>query len=244
MHLFACPGAGVLRAERRRRLAAERWQPDARLLRSAFHIPVLRAAAVFLFLWNFNPFSASILQIHMVREIGFSQQFFGNLKTITALGAMTGALTYGLLRRHVSFRLLLHGAIVLGIISTAAYWGLQREFSAQIVSVAVGYTTAVATLIQLDLAAQVCPVEIAGTVFAVLMSLANLSTSMSEWIGGHWYDRLSESLGSGHAAFRWLVGIGSLTTAACWLVMPWLLRGLAATAPASTEPTTPRDAGD
>jgi hypothetical protein len=33
-------------------------------------------------------------------------------------------------------------------------------------------------------------------------------------------------LKSHHTAFNCLVGIGSLTTAGCWLVMPWLLRGL------------------
>jgi MFS family permease len=224
--------------EQRRRSSDERGRLNLRPLGRALRIRVLWAAAVFLFLWNFNPFSASILQIHLIRHIGFSNQFFGNLKTITAVGAIVGALSYGLMRRYISFRLLLHGAIVLGIVSTAAYWGLEREFSAQVVSAGVGFTTAVATLIQLDLAAQVCPVEIAGTVFAVLMSLSNFSTSLSEWAGGIWYDRLSESLGSPHAAFQWLVGIGSLTTAACWLVMPWLLRGLAATPTAAIEPPT------
>lgn len=213
--------------EQRRRLAADRVQVDWRLLASAWRIPVLRAAAVFLFLWNFNPFSASVLHYHLTKQVGFSQQFFGNLTTVTSLASMTGALSYGVLRRFFSFRVLLHASILLGIASTAAYWGLAGEFSARIVSAAVGFTTAVATLIQLDLAAQVCPIEIAGTVFAILMSLANLGTSLSAGVGGYAYTVLRKSL-DGHSAFAWLVGIGSLTTAACWLVMPWLLRGLAA----------------
>ena len=222
-------GLACLAPERRSDVESWRSRPQPGALLDAVRIPVLWAAALFLFLWNFNPFSASILQIHMTGHIGFSQQFFGNLKTITALGLMAGALSYGLLRRYIAFRVLLHSAIVLGIVSTAAYWGLQSELSAKVVSASVGYTTAVATLIQLDLAAQVCPVAVAGTVFAMLMSLSNLSTLLSELLGGHLYDWLSDILGSQHAAFQWLVGIGSLTTAACWLVMPWLVRGLAAT---------------
>ncbi len=208
-------------------LSSERIRFDWRLVVHAWRIPVLRAAAAFLFLWNFNPFSATVLRHHLGTEMVFSQQFIGNLATISSLASMTGALSYGVLRRWLSFRVLLHGAILLGIASTAAYWLLAGEFSAQVVSAAIGFTTAVATLIQLDLAAQVCPIEIAGTVFAVLMSLSNFSTAVSAWLGARYYDRLLAALG-GQAAFNWLVAIGSLATAACWLVMPWLLRGLAA----------------
>jgi MFS family permease len=224
----ACLAAMVLamRAPERRAAAAKvDWSKSAGQLRAACRIPALRATALFLFLWNFNPFSTSVLHFYMTHELKFSEQFFGLNVTVTALASMAAAALYGLLRKAIPFRVLLHGAIVLGIASTAAYWGLRHEFSAQVASAAAGATTAIAILIQLDLAAQVCPLEIAGTVFAVLMSISNLSSSLSIYLGGYWYDQLSESLG-GRAAFDALVAIGSLTTAACWFVMPMLLRSL------------------
>ena len=212
----------------------------AGMLRAACRLPALQAAAVFLLLWNFNPFSTSVLHVYMTRELGFSQQFYGNTMTITAVASMAGAVLYGLVRTRVSFRLLLHFAIALGIASTAAYWGLEREFSAQVVSAATGFTSAVALLIQLDLAAQVCPAPIAGTVFAALMSLVNLSVSLSGSIGGYAYDWLREDIGE-RAAFDRLVLIGSLTTAGCWLVMPWLSRGLAKCPPPADSPASTTD---
>ena len=129
---------------------------------------------------------------------------------------------------------------MLGILSTAAYWGLRQELPAQVVSAATGFITAIALLIQLDLAAQVCPPAVAGTVFAVLMSLVNLSASLSTWLGGYCYDLLGARFGN-HAAFDLLVGIGSLMTALCWLVLPRLLRGLAAAHASDTPPASAQE---
>ena len=53
-----------------------------------------------------------------------------------------------------------------------------------------------ATLIQIDLAARTCPPETAGTVFALLMALENLSASASTWLGGVLYDEGKERWGS------------------------------------------------
>jgi len=44
----------------------------------AFRTPIVLAVAGFLFLWNFNPFSYSVLYVHMTREMGLSEQFYGN----------------------------------------------------------------------------------------------------------------------------------------------------------------------
>ncbi len=85
-----------------------------------------------------------------------------------------------------------------------------------------GFTGALALLVQLDLTALVCPIEIAGTVFSVLMALSNLSTQCSERIGGKLYHVWRQQWG-GHMAFDLLVAT-ALTTAACWLVVPWLGR--------------------
>jgi hypothetical protein len=78
-------------------------------------------------------------------------------------------------------------------------------------------------LIQLDLAARACPPHVAGTLFALLMSLSNFSMQLSLWLGGPMYDLLKTRYGAAFA-FNALVAIGAAFTAGCWLLLPLLLR--------------------
>ncbi|HEX4142444.1 MAG TPA: hypothetical protein VHY91_02750 [Pirellulales bacterium] len=218
----------LLAAEDRSLAARAARRGTASQLAEAWRMPVLRASALFLILWAFNPFSDTVLHVHMHRHLGFSEQFFGETVTYSALASMAGTLFYGAVRTRIKdFRLLLHSAVVLGIISTIAYWAVRDEMSARATCAAAGFTTAVATLVQLDLAAQVCPLALAGTVFAVLMSLSNLSMFCSAWLGGICYDHFRTRWGD-QLAFDLLVALGGLTTAACWLIVPRLSRELTA----------------
>ena len=80
-----------------------------------------------------------------------------------------------------------------------------------------------ATLILLDLAAQICPVRSAGTVFGVLMAVQNASVMAATWVGGVWYDAWLTRWGPA-LAFQLLVGISALPIATCWLLIPRLKR--------------------
>ena len=53
------------------------------------------------------------------------------------------------------------------------------------------------------------------------MSLTNLSTALSQGIGGSIYEAMAERWGYA-AAFQMLVALGALFTAGCWLLMPIL----------------------
>jgi BT1 family protein len=215
----------LLAGEDRRLTARATDEKMADHLLVAWRLPVLRAACLFLLLWSFNPFlSTTVLHVHMRNELKFSEQFFGETVTWNQLSAMAGTAVYGVIRSRVrDVRWLLHGAIVLGIISTIAYWALYDETSARTASVAAGFSGAMALLVQLDLAAQVCPLAIAGTVFSVLMALSNLSTFSSEWLGGVLYERWRLAWGAA-TAFNLLIAVGAATTALCWLLVPWLAR--------------------
>jgi hypothetical protein len=85
----------------------------------------------------------------------------------------------------------------------------------------VGVVYAIGSLIQLDLAARVCRPETAGTTFALLMSLSNLSAALSQGFGGSIYDALAQWWGT-ELAFQLLVAMGALFTAGCWLLIPLL----------------------
>jgi predicted MFS family arabinose efflux permease len=191
------------------------------LLRRAATSRTVVAVGLFMFCWNFNPFFYTILYLRMTTQLHFSEQFYGNMMSLHWLAAMTGSLLYGLYCRRVPMRLLVHASIVLGIGANLSYWALGGEFSARAIAMVAGFATATATVIQLDLAAQVCPTETAGTLFATLMGLSNLGTALSIGLGGWLYQRWQASW-SDLAAFNMLVGLGAAFTAGCWLIVPLL----------------------
>jgi predicted MFS family arabinose efflux permease len=181
------------------------------------------AVAAFLFLWNFNPFSSSVQYVYVTRDMQLSEQFYGNAMSLFAAAALVASVAYGCYCRRVPFRWLIHTSIVTGVVSTLAYWALADRFSAALVFSVSGATYMTGNLIQLDLAARVCPPRVAGTVFALLMALSNLALLLSIALGGDLYDRLSAAWGN-RLAFNALVVIGALFTAGCWLLVPLLPR--------------------
>jgi len=201
--------------------STETMRDAAAALGRAAKTPTVLVAAAFLFLWNFNPFSSSVQYVYLVRDLEFSDQFYGNMTSLFAAAAMGGSLAYGFYCRRVPFHWLIHLSIVTGVLSTLAYWCLTGTWSAVAVTAVSGVTYVTGNLIQLDLAARICPPQAAGTVFALLMAVSNLGILLSTWVGGIWYDQLDAVWGH-RAAFNTLVAVGAACTAGCWLLVPWL----------------------
>ena len=214
---------------------------------SAARSPLVLCVGGFLLLWNFNPFAFTIQQLHITKVMNLGQEFFGFLESVQAVAAASGCLLYGVYCRRVPMLRLIHISIVLGIVSTVAFWFMRDKPSAIAVSAAVGFATATATMIQLDLAARIVPTAVAGTVFALLMSLANLGSGLSPGVGGTIYAWINPSRGP-YATFNILVGIGAACTACCWFLVPGLRRliqtaGSSATSGRSVGPPSPPTAG-
>ncbi len=207
-----------------RESSAETAGEAAAALGRAVRTPAVLVAAAFLFLWNFNPFSSSIQYVYMVRDLGLSEQFYGNTLSLFAVAAIVASLAYGFYCRRVPLGRLVHWSILSGVFSTLAYGCLAGKLSAVLVTVVSGLTYMTGSLIQLDMAARVCPPKAAGTVFAVLMAVSNLGIVLSTWVGGIWYDQLRAEWGD-RVAFNSLVAIGAALTAGCWLLVPWLKSG-------------------
>jgi len=183
--------------------------------------PAVLAAGAFLFLWSFNPFSVTVLHMHMTQQLGFSEEFHGDTISLLSVGAIVGSLGYGAYCRRVPMSWLIHLAIAAGVLSTLAYCGVVGRTSAAVISVVVGFTYLTGSMVQFDLAARACPVAAAGTTFAMLMALSNLSLSLSMAIGGRLYDDWTARWGA-TTAFNLLVVAGALSTCACWLLVPLL----------------------
>ena len=205
--------------------ASSSGREAVRALGRAARSPGVLGIGAFLFLGNFNPFSHDVLNLHLTRQLHFSEAFYGQTVAWTAVGSIAACLTYGVYCRRVSRRALARGSIALGALGTLAYLAISDRPSAVAVTLGAGFATMTAVLIQLDLAARVCPPEAAGTTFALLMALANLGTSLSTWLGGSWYESWSARWGA-PGSFRALVVVGALFTAGCWLLLPFLNRAL------------------
>jgi Na+/melibiose symporter-like transporter len=190
---------------------------------TAFRRPGVVAIGVFLFLWNFNPFSSTVLYYYSIGALHFSEQFVGSLTSWHAVGLLTGSVFYGVVCRKISIPWLIHGSIIAGILATIAYWGYRDATSGVLISLVVGVVYAIGSLIQLDLAARICRPETAGTTFALLMSLTNLSAGLSQGFGGTIYETMAQRWGD-PLAFQLLVAVGALFTAGCWLLLPLLKR--------------------
>jgi len=189
-------------------------------LRSGRRIVILMSVAAFLFLWSFNPFSSTVQQLYMTKELGLSEQFYGNLYSVQSVAEVVACIGYGWFCRRVPFRWLIHLSIVTGVIGTLCYAPVQDATTAVIASIVFGLVYQTALLIQLDLAARICPTESAGTIFALLMAISNTGQTLGIYAGGTWYDSLAASFGSRHVAFDLLVVTGAAFTAGCWLLVP------------------------
>jgi Na+/melibiose symporter-like transporter len=194
-------------------------------LRQTFQQPGVLTIGAFLFLWSFNPFSSTVLYYYSIGALHFSEQFVGTLSSCHAGGLLAGSVLYGVICRRISTPWLVHGSIVSGVLATIAYWGYRDPTNGVLISLAAGVVYAIGTLIQLDLAARICRPETAGTTFALLMSLTNLSAALSQGIGGSIYEAIAPQWGYA-PAFQVLVTAGALLTATCWLLMPLLRRVL------------------
>jgi Na+/melibiose symporter-like transporter len=194
-------------------------------MRQTLHQPSILAIGAFLFLWSFNPFSSTVLYYYSTETLHLDEYFVGSLTSWVAAGSVVACGFYAIVCRRLPVRWMIHCSIAGGVLATVAYWGYRDRTSGIVISVAVGVAGAIGSLTQLDLAARVCRPKTAGTTFALLMSLTNLSVLLSQGLGGSLYEALAQQWGYA-AAFRILVTVGALFTAACWLLMPLLMRTL------------------
>ncbi|MFV0444083.1 MAG: MFS transporter [Planctomycetaceae bacterium] len=192
-----------------------------RAVSQALRQPRFLAAAAFLFLWNFNPFSTAILQDYQVTHLKLGDQFYGNTVSVSAVASILACIAYGWYCPQVSVNALIHLSIISGILTTLLYLGLSGEMSGYLLAAITGFTYMTGSLVQLDLAARVCPPLAAGTVFALLMSLSNLGIGGGMFAGGWLHNQFEPLLGP-HRMFDVLVLIGAAASTLGWLLYPWL----------------------
>lgn len=191
----------------------------------AFAEPRLRVVAAMLALWSFAPGYGVVLDFHVTRTLGLGERVYGDAAAVQALASAAACVVYAAVCRRVPFVWLLHASIGLGAFAALVYAGVSDAGSLMGVSVVSGAAYMLGGLGLLDLAARACPPRVAGSVFASLMALQNLSLVVATWLGGHAYAALSEGLG-GSGAFAALSLAGGAITASCWLLLPAVRRAM------------------
>jgi MFS family permease len=186
----------------------------------AFARPGLMTVCGIAFIWSFNPLWVSVLYLHMTTGLHFDEQTYGNTYSVFSAGSVMASLLYGFYCRRVRLGALVHASIFAGVFANILYWHMATLDGAYAVSFVAGAAFMTGLLIQLDVVARLVPVEVAATLFALIMALTNLSSSLSEALGGYVY----EYFDAGNFAFDAVVVLSALCAAGGWLLMPRLKR--------------------
>ncbi|HVX11016.1 MAG TPA: MFS transporter [Pirellulales bacterium] len=205
-----------------------KWRDLLVNLKDALRSPAVLAVGAFAFVWSFNPFTQSVLYMHMTEALGYSDGFYGNTVSLIAVGALVASICYGLYCRRMPMRWQVHVSILAGIFSSWVYWALGGESSATIVSVVSGFSYMTGNMVLVNLAARACPEDTPATLFAIFMALCNVGSATGTWLGGVIYEH-GKVHWSTIASFNLLVFVAGATTAACWMLMPFLPERLLAT---------------
>lgn len=199
-------------------------EDDLPTIRSTFgdavRSPKMWWVGAFLFVWHFNPFTQSVLYLHMTTTLarqGMNDSFYGDTISMLAVGSIAACVSYGVYCRKLPMRWMVPLAVAGGVGSTLSYWFLDGRTSAIIISVIVGYTYMTANMVQCDLAAQACPLHAAGTIFGGFMALCNVSTLLATASGGFCYDWAVKLWGP-YDGFKAVLIIGTFFTLLAWPV--------------------------
>ena len=203
-------------------------------LLSTFALREFWIIGVFLFLYYLNPGFGLPLYYYMTDTLKFSQDYIGILGAINSAGWIVGAVLYKKLRGKTTAKGLLNLSILLGTATTAAFLLLAGKTSAAIINFASGTAGMVAFVATLALAADYCPKRAEGFAFALLMSLLNLSSAASSFIGAFLYEHAF------HNRLAPLIVVSAASTAVILLLVPLLRLG---DKPAGA-PARPDDRGD
>jgi MFS family permease len=188
-------------------------------LLATFRTRELWVVGVFLLVYYFSPGFSTPLYYHMTDSLKFSQGYIGILGSIASAGWIAGALLYGHFLDRMSSKKLLNLSIALGTASTISYLLLSSEISAAVLNFFNGFTTMIATVATLTLAADYCPKRSEGFAFAILMSITNLASSLSDNVGSILYERVF------HSSLTPLIFVSAAFTAFAFVLVPVLRLG-------------------
>jgi len=153
----------------------------------------------FIFLWQATPSADSAFFYFTTNELGFEPEFLGRVRLVTSLASILGIWVYQRFLKAISFRLILGWSTVISallgmttlllVTHTNRALGIDDHWFSLGDSLILTVMGQIAFLPVLILSARLCPVGIEASLFALLMSIWNMSGLVSQEIGAlltHW----------------------------------------------------------
>ena len=149
--------------------------------------------ALFLFVWQATPNAESAFFFFTTNELGFEPEFLGRVRLVTSLASLVGIFIFQTYLKEVPFRKILGWstiiASVLGMTTLLLVTHVNRDLGISdrvfslgdsLILTVMGQITWMPVLV---LSARLCPKGVEATLFALLMSVWNLSGLLSNELG-------------------------------------------------------------
>ena len=201
---------------------------QVKLLKGAVSQKVIWMPALFLFLWQATPTADSAFFFFSTNELGFAPEFLGRVRLVTSLASLIGIWIFQRFLKEVSFRKIFGWATVtsalLGMTTLILVTHANRSLGIDDQWFSLGDSSVltvagqIAFMPVLVLSARLCPPGVEATLFAMLMSIVNLSGLLSHELGA----LLTHQLGVTETDFSNLWLLVLLTNLSTLLPLPLL----------------------
>ncbi len=175
--------------------------------------------AGFLFVYRFSPGFGTPLYYRMTDELKFSQGFIGILSSIGSAGWILGAILYHRYLPDMTSKRLLNWSVIVGVLSTLVFLFMVGPISAVWINFVNGLATAIVYVASISIAVDFCPQGSEGFAFAILMSIDNLSQTLSDNAGAFMYEHLFNN------RINPLILVSAAFTAVAFVLIPMLKLG-------------------
>ncbi|MEB3248406.1 MAG: folate/biopterin family MFS transporter [Merismopediaceae bacterium] len=189
---------------------------------------------IFIFLWQATPNADAAFFYFTTNELNFEPEFLGRVRLVTSLAGLLGIGIYQKFLKTVPFRPMLGWSTVisslLGLTSlilvthTNRTWGIDDHWFSlgdSLILTAIGQVAFMPVLV---ISARLCPKGIEATLFALLMSIWNLSGLLSYGSGAlltQWFGITDSHFGN----LPWLIIVTNLSTLLPLVLIGWLPAG-------------------
>lgn len=176
----------------------------------------LWSAAALIFLVIAAPGFETTLLYYQTNTLGFSKTFVGTLVAVNGLCGVLGAFIFSVVCRTCKLRSLLYMGIIVHVCAAMMFLGYHSPISALIITGAYQAAQTLALLPLYDLIMRVTPKGSEAIGYAIMMSVFNVTTRLSDILGASLYERWH--------SFTWLILINAASTALVLFFIPFLPR--------------------
>lgn len=195
------------------------WKDAGSQLRALVRNKVVLAAAGMIFLIAASPGFGTPLLFYQTDTLHFTKPFLGSLVLVSAISGLMAATFYYRACQRSSMRGMLVLSIVVHALGTLFYLLYRSPATALAITALEGATQTLAILPVYDLAARGTPRGSEALGYSVMMSVWNLTNSLSDWTGSFLFTHFG-------LTFFHLVWLNAGTSALVLLVIPFLPRTL------------------